>query len=70
MAIKSKAKVVDSGVGVKVLIKHPMETGLRKDKKTGEPIPAHFISEVTRGEIVPEPDFHSDPNQTLDTVTQ
>ncbi len=24
-----------------------METGLRKDKKTGEPIPAHFIQEVT-----------------------
>ena len=26
---------------------HEMETGLRKDKKTGEPIPAHFIQEVT-----------------------
>jgi sulfur-oxidizing protein SoxZ len=24
-----------------------METGLRKDKKTGEKIPAHFIQEVT-----------------------
>jgi sulfur-oxidizing protein SoxZ len=24
-----------------------METGLRKDKKTGKPIPAHFINEVT-----------------------
>ena len=26
---------------------HPMETGLRKDSKTGKLIPAHFISEVT-----------------------
>jgi sulfur-oxidizing protein SoxZ len=26
---------------------HPMETGLRKDKKTGEKIPAHYITEVT-----------------------
>ena len=26
---------------------HPMETGLRKNKKTGKKIPAHFIQEVT-----------------------
>ena len=25
---------------------HPMETGLRKDKKTGKKIPAHFIQDV------------------------
>ncbi len=25
---------------------HPMETGLRKDKKTGKMIPAHHIQEV------------------------
>ena len=25
---------------------HPMETGLRKDAKTGKLIPAHFIDEV------------------------
>lgn len=31
---------------VKALIKHPMETGMRKDKKTGKKIPAHFIQEV------------------------
>jgi sulfur-oxidizing protein SoxZ len=30
-----------------MLIRHPMETGLRKDKKTGKPVPAHFIKEVT-----------------------
>ena len=34
-------------VRVKTLIKHPMESGLRKNKETGEPIPAHFIETVT-----------------------
>lgn len=32
---------------VKVLMNHPMETGLRKDAKTGKLVPAHFIQEVT-----------------------
>jgi sulfur-oxidizing protein SoxZ len=32
---------------VKALITHPMETGLRKDKKTGKAVPAHFIQSVT-----------------------
>lgn len=32
---------------VKTLINHPMETGLRKDSKTKETVPAHFIQEVT-----------------------
>jgi len=40
MKIK-KAKV--GGYQVLVLAKHPMETGLRKDKKTGKKIPKHFI---------------------------
>ena len=45
--IKLKAKESDGVVTVKALITHPMETGARKDKKTGEVIPAHFIQEVT-----------------------
>lgn len=32
---------------IKTLIKHPMESGLRKDKETGETIPAHFIQELS-----------------------
>lgn len=32
---------------VMALVKHPMETGLRKDKKTGKVIPALFIQEVS-----------------------
>ncbi len=33
-------------IQIKSLIKHPMESGLRKDKATGKPIPAHFIEKV------------------------
>ncbi|WPL10785.1 MULTISPECIES: thiosulfate oxidation carrier complex protein SoxZ [Thiorhodovibrio] len=45
--IKIRAKVENGVTTVKSLMNHEMETGLRKDKKTGEPIPAHFIQEVT-----------------------
>jgi len=45
--IKIRARAKGNAVTVKALIKHPMETGLRKDKKTGKKIPAHFIQEVT-----------------------
>ncbi len=46
-SIKIRAKQKGDACQVKALIKHPMETGLRKDKKTGKKIPAHFIQEVT-----------------------
>ena len=45
--IKLKAKAANGEVTVKALIKHPMETGRRKDKDTGELVPAHYINEVT-----------------------
>ena len=45
-SIKMRAKSKDGVTTVKALISHPMETGLRKDKKTGKKIPAHFIQEV------------------------
>lgn len=44
--IKIRAKESGGVVTVKTLMSHPMETGSRKDKKTGESIPAHFIKEV------------------------
>jgi sulfur-oxidizing protein SoxZ len=44
--IKIKAKMKGGKAEVKALIKHIMETGLRKDKATGKKIPAHFIKEV------------------------
>jgi sulfur-oxidizing protein SoxZ len=44
--IKMRASLSGDVTTVKALMKHPMETGLRKDKKTGEAIPDHFIQEV------------------------
>jgi len=44
--IKVRAKLSGDTTTVKALISHPMETGQRKDKKTGKLIPAHFIQEV------------------------
>lgn len=44
--IKLRAKTKGGVTTVKSLMTHPMETGLRKNKKTGELIPAHFIQEV------------------------
>lgn len=46
-SIKIRAKVKKGVTTVKALMNHPMETGLRKDKKTNKLIPAHFIQEVT-----------------------
>ncbi len=45
-SIKIRAKVKKGEAKVKCLISHPMETGLRKDTKSGKLIPAHFIQEV------------------------
>ena len=45
-SIKVRAKERNGVVTVKALMNHPMETGLRKDKKTGKVIPAHHIQEV------------------------
>ena len=45
-SIKIRAKAKDGVTTVKCLMTHPMETGARKDKKTGKLVPAHFIQEV------------------------
>jgi sulfur-oxidizing protein SoxZ len=48
MASRIRVKVKLSGdvAEVKTLMKHEMETGTRKDSKTGETVPAHYIKEV------------------------
>jgi len=46
-SIKVRAKVKNGVTVVKALISHAMETGQRKNKKTGKNFPAHFIQEVT-----------------------
>ena len=45
-SIKIRAKEKGGVTTVKTLISHPMETGLRKDSKTGKKIPAHHVTEV------------------------
>ncbi|MEJ2577364.1 MAG: thiosulfate oxidation carrier complex protein SoxZ [Gammaproteobacteria bacterium] len=45
--IKIRAQEKGGVVTVKALMTHPMETGTRKDSKTGKLVPAHFIQEVT-----------------------
>ena len=45
--IKIRAKAKKGVVTCKVLMNHKMETGLRKNKKTGKLIPAHHITEMT-----------------------
>lgn len=43
--MKVKAKARDGKTDVKMLVKHEMETGLRKDK-AGNAIPAQFLAEI------------------------
>ncbi|MCP4043048.1 MAG: thiosulfate oxidation carrier complex protein SoxZ [Gammaproteobacteria bacterium] len=44
--VKIRAKLKKGVAVVKSLMSHPMETGNRKDKKTGKKIPEHFIEVV------------------------
>lgn len=44
--IKPKEYKVGDVVKVDFMAMHPMETGMRKNKDTGELIPAHYIDEV------------------------
>ena len=46
-SIKIRAKAKGGVTTVKTLMSHPMESGLRKNSKTGEKIPANNITEVT-----------------------
>jgi len=44
--MRIRAQLQGDIADVKVLMFHPMETGLRKDPATGEPVPLHFIQRV------------------------
>ena len=43
---KIRTRSQEGAVEVLVLVTHPMETGMRKDKASGKAIPAHFIEEL------------------------
>ena len=45
--MKIRASLSGGVADVKCLMNHPMETGLRKDAKTGGIVPAHHITNVT-----------------------
>ena len=45
--MKIRASMTGDTAEVKCLMNHPMETGLRKDAKTGAVVPAHHITNVT-----------------------
>lgn len=45
--MKIRASMAGNAAEVKCLMNHPMETGLRKDAKTGALVPAHHITQVT-----------------------
>ncbi len=44
--IRMRGKSTGGVAEIKALIKHPMESGVRMDKKTGKPFPAKFINTV------------------------
>lgn len=44
--MKMRATVKSGYTDIRVLMNHPMETGLRKGRD-GKPIPAHYIENVT-----------------------
>lgn len=45
--MRIRATMAGDVADVKVLMNHTMETGLRKDSKTGQFVPAHYITDVT-----------------------
>lgn len=45
--MRIRTRTQEGMIEVQVLINHPMETGLRKDKKTKKIIPPHFIQKIT-----------------------
>lgn len=46
-SMKIRAQLQGNVADVRVLMNHPMDTGLVKDAKTGQFIPLHFIQQVT-----------------------
>jgi len=45
-SMKSRARVKDGVTTIKLLLKHPMETGERVDARTHNTIPAHYIQQL------------------------
>jgi sulfur-oxidizing protein SoxZ len=57
---KLKIKLAGAEAEVLVLVNHPMETGARKDKDSGQLVPAHYLQKMTfehGGKVVAEADI-------------
>jgi sulfur-oxidizing protein SoxZ len=53
--MKIRAQLNGDTLDIKIVMYHPMETGQRKDPKTGQLVPAHYIQTLTavvNGKIV------------------
>ncbi|MEA3409974.1 MAG: thiosulfate oxidation carrier complex protein SoxZ [Pseudomonadota bacterium] len=66
---KIRARIKGGETVVRVLIRHPMETGARKDDVTGKRVPRHFVQHIEaerNGRVVLSGDWgwgmSSDPN--------
>lgn len=46
-SIKIRASLQGDAAEIRVLIGHPMETGQRKEPRTGHKVPAHFIQWIS-----------------------
>jgi sulfur-oxidizing protein SoxZ len=46
-AMKIRAHLAGDMANVKCLMNHPMETGMRRDAKSGKVIPANYITQVS-----------------------
>lgn len=44
--MKLRVRPAGDAVELKILIEHPMESGLRRDESTGQLIPAHYIRQL------------------------
>lgn len=45
--MKIRAHLKDGVAEIRILIRHPNDTGLQKNETTGQTIPAHYIQTVT-----------------------
>ncbi len=44
--MKIRAQLNGDTLDIKIIMYHPMETGQRKDPKTGQLVPAHYIRHI------------------------
>ncbi|GMQ92299.1 MAG: thiosulfate oxidation carrier complex protein SoxZ [Gammaproteobacteria bacterium] len=59
-AVRFRTREQAGKIEIFISVKHPMDTGLAKDKKTKKTIPAHYIQKLTiehKGKLVADVDM-------------